>query len=247
MGYSNNNFQPRPSFAQPTQPSPHSILSLESFLDTSLPPPSEHRSTPSIAPHPAHHSQPMLFAPTPPPPAQPPPGPTSRWGPVLPQQPPQAQSQAPPQRPDSAPRSQSRARPKRKDKDKDRDSDSEDEDVPLGPWDNMYYLAEAARLKADPGHPTHGAALSPTSSPVVLRGTDFGDTQPVPDAAGKKRKRHGSGKGKVRWEQKELEDLKRKLPVVRGREGEEGGDQEVFDPIVLGFCSEEEGRRLYNV
>lgn len=212
----------------------------------------------------------MLYQPTPPTIH---PQPSAKWGPVLPQHPP---LNTPAQQPTKS-RQKRKEKDKDKDKDKERELDSDEDDVPTGPWDNMYYLAEAARLKADnKTNNNSNKNISPAISPVPLiplKGTDFGDplgAGSMTEGSNKKRKRSalisgtnvtmtpipgvggvgtgtgGKGKGKTRWNKEEVQELKRNLPIVRGREGQESSI-EIADPIILGFCTEDEGRRLYNL
>ena len=111
-------------------------------------------------------------------------------------------------------------------------SDDEDELDPLaasaiGPWDNMFSLAEAARLKQD-GHLLREQKTLPFDYPPA----DGADTT-------KRRKRRKTQAG---MSDDELLEMKRALPMLRGNQ-----EHAFKDAIEMGICSLEKGRELYDM
>lgn len=107
-------------------------------------------------------------------------------------------------------------------------SDDEDDEDPLtgtviGPWDNMFSLAEAARLTQD-GH--------------VTRDESFASGSRAVDGDQPRRKRRKTKDG---MSGDELLEMKRALPLQRG------SHVHAFqDPVELGMCSLEKAKELYD-
>ncbi|CAD6573450.1 MAG: hypothetical protein TREMPRED_000828 [Tremellales sp. Tagirdzhanova-0007] len=110
-------------------------------------------------------------------------------------------------------------------------SEDEDDSDPLtasanGPWDNMFSLAEAARLKQD------GHVLRRPKYPKSVYQDGSGADQPS-----RKRKKIQPG-----MSDDEHPEIKRTLPMQRGNQV-----HAYKDVIDLGICSAEEGRELFNL
>lgn len=99
-------------------------------------------------------------------------------------------------------------------------------------WDNMFYLAEAARLEQDghvgPGEKTAEPSLLPTAF-AKRRLTN------TSDGTGQKRKR-----SKLVTTDVDFSEVKRNLPLQRG-----DFVRHFKDPIELGFCDESTARESY--
>ncbi len=98
----------------------------------------------------------------------------------------------------------------------------------MGPWDNMFSLAEAARLKQD-GH----LVREPKTHSF-----DFA-TDDTPGGPRKKRKRNNTRTG---MSEDEFLEMKRALPMQRGNQV-----HAFKDAIELGICSLDKGRELFDL
>ena len=218
---SGSNFHPTPSESFTT---PQTAMSIESLFDhTPHHNPSPHRPY-SDGPPPDVHSSRVLQRPQSHPQSQLPS--RSQIQPLLQPQP-QSQSQG----------ALSWARPRPSSPKRDphlssaAGSEDEDDSDPLtasanGPWDNMFSLAEAARLKQD------GHVLRRPKYPKSVYQDGSGADQPS-----RKRKKIQPG-----MSDDEHPEIKRTLPMQRGNQV-----HAYKDVIDLGICSAEEGRELFNL
>ncbi|ORY32276.1 hypothetical protein BCR39DRAFT_45188 [Naematelia encephala] len=124
-------------------------------------------------------------------------------------------------------------------------TDDEDDAEPLqsssiGPWDNMFSLAEAARLSQDGQNP----ALVKGDRRRTGEGSDeknhpFDFTTGDSPRHGRKRRRT---KGPGGAAADELAELKKALPLERGSH-----IHTFQDPIELGYCTLEKGKQLFDL
>lgn len=117
-------------------------------------------------------------------------------------------------------------------------SDDEDENDPLtasamGPWDNMFSLAEAARLKQD-GHLVRENKGHPFDFAI-------GDHEDAGTGARKLRKKR-KRKAQTGMSDDEFLEMKRALPMRKGNQV-----HAFKDVIELGICSLEKGKELYEL
>lgn len=105
----------------------------------------------------------------------------------------------------------------------DDDEDADPYHHGVGPWDNMFSLAEAARLKQD-GHAKHDP------------------NHPFDFTTGQTKKKRRLTKGAAKGEEESFLEMKRNLPLQRGNHSH--GYQ---DPIELGWCTLEQGRHAFDL
>jgi hypothetical protein len=139
--------------------------------------------------------------------------------------------QLPPWNREDPPRSKTTTRPTTS-------SDDEDDNDPVTSntdrdWDNMFYLAEAARLESDGHVGPHEKEAEPSLLPPKR---SIGEGPNVAEGSRKRRR-----KSKFPTED-EFAEIKRNLPLERG-----DFVHQFADCITLGFCSVEKAREMYNL
>lgn len=143
-----------------------------------------------------------------------PPQPTPPWPPLAPPKPPS------PVRPSSDP-----------------SSDDEDPDPitnnTMRDWDNMFYLAEAARLEAD----GHVAPREQETDRSLISGKRSGTAEGMTGSETKRRR-----KSRPTQDDDEFAEIKRNLPLQRG-----DLIHRWKDCVGLGYCDEEKAKQMYNL